>query len=104
MSLMTVTDNTFDTEVLHASTPVLVFFTATWCGPCKEESPIVDSLAQEMENRLKCVTVDIDNSVEVTKKYGVKSVPTVLVFYGGQKKGSIVGLTSREKIRQLVGM
>ncbi|WP_437722703.1 thioredoxin [Sorangium sp. So ce861] len=100
----TLTDQNFDDEVLKSPVPVLVDFTATWCGPCKALAPIVDKIADEFQGRVKVAKLDIDGAPETTRKYGVRSVPTVMVFQGGQKTGTQVGLTSREKLIQLLGV
>jgi thioredoxin 1 len=92
----------FDKEVIQSPIPVLVDFGATWCGPCKALAPIVEKIADDFKGKVKVVTVDIDDCPEVTKKYGVRSVPTVLVFKGGQKMGQSVGLTSRENLVKLL--
>ena len=98
------TDGNFDSEVLHSTVPVLVDFTATWCGPCKALAPIVEKVADDFAGKVKVGKLDIDANAEMTKKYGVRSVPTVLVFKGGEKVGQYVGLTSREKLVQLLGV
>ena len=97
-------DADFDTAVLKSDVPVLVDFGATWCGPCKALAPIVDKIADEFQGKIKVVSVDIDDCTEVTKRYGVKSVPTVVVFRGGQKSGQSVGLTTRENLVKLLGL
>ena len=97
-------DADFEGVVLQSDVPVLVDFGATWCGPCKALAPIVDKIADEYQGRLKVVAVDIDECTEITKKYGVKSVPTLLVFNGGQKAGQSVGLTSRENIIKILNL
>jgi thioredoxin 1 len=94
----------FDSEVLRSDVPVLVDFTATWCGPCKALAPIVEKVADEFAGKVKVGKLDIDASPEVTRKYGVRSVPTVLVFKGGEKIGQHVGLTSRDKLVALLGV
>ena len=98
------TDGNFDSEVIHSTVPVLVDFTATWCGPCKALAPIVEKVADDFAGKVKVGKLDIDANQEMTKKYGVRSVPTVLVFKGGEKIGQYVGLTSREKLVQLLGV
>lgn len=97
-------DQNFESEVLKAQGPVLVDFTATWCGPCKALAPIVDKLADEFEGKVKVGKLDIDAAPNVAAKYGIRSVPTVLVFEGGQKKAQQVGLTTRDKLVQLLGV
>ena len=97
-------DANFEAEVLKSSVPVLVDFTATWCGPCKQLAPIVEKIADEFEGRIKVGKLDIDDAPQTTRKYGVRSVPTVLVFHGGEKKGQHVGLTTRDKLVQLLGV
>jgi len=98
------TQQNFESEVLKSDTPVLVDFTATWCGPCKALAPIIDKLADEYEGKVKVGKLDIDESPEITAKYGVRSVPTVMVFKGGQKIASNAGLTTRDKLIKLLGL
>src|SRR5512140_1896347 len=97
------THDNFDTEVLGSDTPVLVDFTATWCGPCKALAPIVDKIADEFQGKVKVGKLDIDANPQITAKYGVRSVPTVLVFKGGQQVGKHVGLTNRDNLVKLLG-
>ncbi len=98
------TEQNFDSVVLGSDTPVLVDFTATWCGPCKALAPIVEKLADEFEGKVKVGKLDIDANPHITAKYGVRSVPTVLVFKGGQKIGQHMGLTTRDKLVKLLGV
>lgn len=100
----TFNDQNFDTEVLKSDVPVLVDFTATWCGPCKALAPIVEQLADEFAGKIKVGKLDIDEAPEHTRKYGVRSVPTVMVFRGGEKTGTNVGLTTRDKIVKMLGV
>ena len=97
-------EGNFDSEVLKSSVPVLVDFIATWCGPCKALAPIVEKVADDFEGKVKVGKLDIDANGELTRKYGVRSVPTVLVFKGGEKVGQHVGLTTRDKLLQLLGV
>ena len=103
-NVLTFNEQNFESEVLKAGVPVLVDFTATWCGPCRALAPIVEKIADEFEGKVKVGKLDIDESPGVTAKYGIRSVPTVLVFQGGQKKGQHVGLATREKLVQLLGV
>jgi thioredoxin 1 len=90
-----INDASFEAEVLKSDQPVLVDFSATWCGPCKQLTPIVDELADEYEGRVKVVKVDVDASQQVAGKYGIMSVPTVLFFNGGEPVETIVGLNAK---------
>ena len=94
----------FDSEVLKSDLPVLVDFTATWCGPCKALAPIVEKVADDYAGKVKVGKLDIDESAAIAQKYGIRSVPTVLVFRGGQKTGQHVGLTTRDKLAALLGV
>lgn len=103
-NVITFTKQNFDSDVLQSDTPVLVDFTATWCGPCKALAPIIDKIADEFAGKVKVGKLDIDESPEIAAKYAVRSVPTVLVFKGGKKVGQNVGLTSRDKLVSLLGV
>ncbi|HRI67533.1 MAG TPA: thioredoxin [Polyangium sp.] len=98
------TEQNFSKDVLQSDTPVLVDFTATWCGPCKALAPIVDKIADEFHGKVKVGKLDIDANPQITAKYGVRSVPTVLVFKGGQQVGKHVGLTNRDNLVKLLGV
>jgi len=97
-------EKNFDAEVLKADVPVLVDFTATWCGPCKALAPIVEKLADEFEGKVKVGKLDIDEARAIATQYKIRSVPTVMVFRGGQKAGEHVGLTNRDKLVKLLGV
>ncbi len=103
-NVLTLTDQNFEAEVLGSNVPVLVDFSATWCGPCKALAPIVEKIADDYAGKVKVGKLDIDDAPEITRKYGVRSVPTVLVFQGGEKKGQHVGLTTHQKLVQLLGI
>jgi len=95
-------DLNFDQEVLKATVPVLVDFTATWCGPCKALAPIVDQVAAELEGKAIVGKLDIDESPITAGKYGVRGVPTVMVFKNGERAAQHVGLTTKQKLVDLV--
>ncbi len=94
----TVTDQTFDAEVLKSDVPVLLDFTATWCGPCKALAPIVDKIANGYSGRLKVAKLDIDDSPQVPANFGIRGVPTVILFKGGKEVGRSVGLAPESKL------
>lgn len=96
------TDQTFDTEVMQAEQPVLVDFSATWCGPCKKLEPIVHEIAGDYDGRLKVVKVDVDQAPGTAAKFGVMSVPTLLLFQGGAVKDQVVGLVSKQALSDRV--
>ena len=96
------TDQTFDSEVMQSEQPVLVDFSATWCGPCKRLEPIVHEIAGEYSGRLKVVKVDIDQAPTIASKFGVMSVPTVLLMQGGAVKDQVVGLVSKQHLTDKV--
>lgn len=86
-----VTDQNFDSEVLKASGPVLVDFWAEWCGPCKMLSPVIDELAGELQGKVKVVKINIDQAPEAPTKYGVRGIPTLMLFKNGQVVDTRVG-------------
>lgn len=93
-----VTDQNFDTEVLKADGPVVVDFWAEWCGPCKSMSPIVDDIASEMSAKVKVVKVNIDESPNAPTRYGVRGIPTFMVFKGGQLVDTRVGSMTKAQL------
>lgn len=103
-NVQTFNDVNFDSDVIKSDVPVLVDFTATWCGPCKMLAPIVEKLADEFEGKVRVGKCDIDDAPATAAKYGIRSVPTVLVFKGGEKIGAHTGLTNRDKLVQLLGV
>jgi len=96
-------DINFDDEVLKSTNPVLVDFTATWCGPCKQLAPIVDQLATELAGKVKVGKLDIDDSPVVASKLGIRGVPTIMVFKNGERAAQHVGVTTKAKILALIG-
>lgn len=91
-------EGSFQTEVLEAKEPVLVDFTAVWCGPCRMLDPIVKQLAQEWEGRLKVVMLDVDNSPDIAVEYQVMGVPTLLLFVNGEPVQRITGYQPKDRI------
>jgi thioredoxin 1 len=95
-------DLNWNDEVLQSKVPVLVDFSAVWCGPCKHLSPIIEKLSDELAGKVKVAKIDVDESPETSKKYGIRGVPTVMVFVGGERKAQHVGLTNRENLLKLI--
>jgi thioredoxin 1 len=95
-----VTDNEFDSEVLEAKGPVMVDFWAEWCGPCKALSPIVDEIAGELGEKLKVVKVNIDESPNAPTKYGVRGIPTLMMFKDGEVVDTRVGGMSKAQLNE----
>ncbi|MGA7363175.1 MAG: thioredoxin [Candidatus Dormiibacterota bacterium] len=96
---LAVTDTSFRQEVLEAETPVLVDFWAEWCPPCKMIAPIVEELATEYEGRLKVIKVDTDACPTVSGEYRVMSIPTLMVFRGGEPVGTFIGYQPKATLR-----
>jgi thioredoxin 1 len=97
---MAVTDNDFEQEVLEAETPVLVDFWAEWCAPCKMVAPVIDDLAEEYDGKIKFTKVDVDVNPQTAMKYGIRSIPTLLVFKGGSPVDQVVGAVPKAVIKK----
>ncbi|MFT3699069.1 MAG: thioredoxin [Kofleriaceae bacterium] len=93
-----ITDQNFEAEVLKSDKPTLVDFWAVWCGPCKQIAPTVDALADEYAGKLNVAKMDVDHHQIVPQQYGVKSIPTLLIFKGGKVVGQLVGAMPRAKL------
>ena len=100
--VVTLEDGTFEKEVLRSEIPVLVDFWAVWCGPCKAIAPAVEDLAREFKGKLKVGKLDIDHHQKVPQQYGIRSIPTLLVFKGGRVVDTIIGAVPKSKIADSV--
>ena len=100
--ISTFTDENFQEEVLDSSIPVLVDFWATWCAPCKMIAPVVESIAEEYTGKIKVGKVNVDENNNVSIKYGIKGIPTLLLFNKGEIKEQVVGVTTKEAISRMI--
>lgn len=102
MAIIELTKENFESEVLASKEPVLVDFWAEWCGPCKMLSPIIDEIAEEVEG-VKVGKINVDEQMELASQYKVMSIPTLIVFQGGQAKATSVGAKPKAEILKMIG-
>lgn len=100
--LIEVNDNNFESEVIQSDRPVLVDFSATWCGPCQRQLPLMEKFAADNPERVKVCKIDVDDSPEVTAKFGIRGVPSILLFNQGKKVDTRVGLTTTAMLNNLL--
>lgn len=96
--IVNVTDSTFEQEVLSADSPVLVDYWAEWCGPCKMIAPILDEIANEYDGRLKVAKLNIDDNAETPPRYGIRGIPTLMLFKNGNVEATKVGALSKSQL------
>ena len=101
-SIVHVTEATFDSEVLSAEVPVLVDFWAEWCGPCKMIAPILDEIASDYAGRLKVCKVDVDSNGGIPEKFGIRGIPTLIVFKDGNAVETKVGALSKTQLAEFI--
>jgi thioredoxin 1 len=98
--IVTLSTGNFEQEVAKSQTPVLVDFWAEWCGPCKMIAPLLDELAEEKVGQVKIAKVNVDNNQELATRFGIRAIPTLLLFKGGQVKETIVGMTGKKDLEK----
>jgi len=97
-----VTDANFEQEVIQSKVPVLVDFWAVWCQPCKMLAPTVEAVAQRYEGKAKVVKLDVDSNNQTGQRYGIKGIPTLILFNAGSEADRVVGTTSKENISRMI--
>lgn len=97
-----ISDNTFDQEVLKADTPVLVDFWAPWCGPCKAIAPVLEEIGKDYEGKLKIVKCNVDDNPATPSDYGIRAIPTLILFKDGKKMEQIVGMVQKAKLEDAI--
>ena len=100
--LLHITDANFEEEILKSSTPALVDFWAAWCGPCRTVGPVVEELAGEYTGKVKIAKLNVDDNKQTPSKYGVRGIPTLMLFRNGQVVDQIVGAVPKSKIKELL--
>ena len=98
--IVTLSTANFEQEVVKSPQPVLVDFWAEWCGPCKMIAPILDQLAEEKAGQVKIAKVNVDNDQELATRFGIRSIPTLMLFKGGQVKETMVGMTGKKDLEK----
>jgi thioredoxin 1 len=96
------TDDNFDGEVLKSDQPVLIDFWAPWCGPCKAIGPIVEEMAGAYQGKIKVMKMNVDDSQKTASTFGIRSIPTLMMFKGGKVADTLVGLVPREKLEEFI--
>jgi len=100
--VITGTDVNFEAEVLQSPLPVLVDFWAAWCGPCRMIAPAVDKIAADFKGRLKVVKVDVDQNMKSAERYGVMSIPTLILFKAGKAEETVVGVLPEARLAEII--
>ena len=97
-NIVNVTDASFEQDVLQSDVPVLVDYWAEWCGPCKMIAPVLEEMAEEYEGKVKVAKLDVDANQETAMRFGVRSIPTILIFKGGEHVDTVVGAVPKQQL------
>ena len=101
-NILTLTDDSFEADVLQSDAPVLVDYWAEWCGPCKMIAPVLEEIAEEYAGKLKVAKLNIDQNEATAPKYGVRGIPTLMIFKGGNVEGTKVGALSKSQLTAFI--
>ena len=99
MSVKSIKENEFESEVINSDKPVVIDFWAEWCGPCKEIAPILDEIADEMKDKIKVVKINIDENPNIPNKYGIQSIPTMIIFKKGEPISTKIGAAIKSEVK-----
>lgn len=102
MSVLNVTSENYESEVLKSDKKVLIDFYADWCGPCKMMSPVIDEIAEEMKETIKVGKINVDENQDLAMEYSVMSIPTIVILKNGEVQKTFVGVTDKEEIKQAI--
>ena len=100
MSVINLSKDNYEKEVMQSEKPVIIDFWASWCGPCKMMSPIIDEIAEEMHENIKVGKVNVDENQELAMEYGIMSIPTIVIIKNGKAEKTLVGLRDKEEIKR----
>lgn len=100
--IVNVTDDSFEKDVIQSGTPTVVDFWAPWCGPCRAVGPIIEELAQELKGRLKVAKVNVDENPNIAANYGIRSIPTIMLFKDGKLEDTLIGLAPKDRFEEFV--
>ena len=102
MATFNVTDETFEEQVIKSSVPVVIDFWAEWCGPCKQLAPTVEDVANEMIGSIKVCKMDVDSNQDIAVQFGVRSIPTLLIFKNGEVASTQIGAISKQQLEEFI--
>ena len=102
MATVNVTDENFDQEVLKSAKPIVVDFWAEWCGPCKQLAPLVEGASEEFKDKIKVCKMDVDTNRETAAEYGIRSIPTLMIFENGELVGTEIGALSKLQLEEFI--